>query len=227
MIGAEHGLDLARLSLDFRPNPNPAAGGARGRIEATLDGSFEALYEYLRRVESLRLPLRPDEIALRPDASSENLMLSVSWSAVWGPTPGNSDELSDDDVARLDRFLARKDPPLPERSPFSAPILATSPRSAGDAGPAAVHQPESAPPPSTGVAAAEKPPTLAGFVLARPEVEKDLSRRVLAALKFEGEMHLVQIGDVIGSFRVERIDARDSVVLLDRTTGERLQLFLQ
>ena len=57
-------------------------------------------------------------------------------------------------------------------------------------------------------------PDLTGFVLARPEVERDASRRVLAALRFEGEMHLVRVGDIVGSFRVAQIEARESVTLV-------------
>jgi hypothetical protein len=68
---------------------------------------------------------------------------------------------------------------------------------------------------------------LSGFVLARPELEADVSRRVLAALRFEGELRLLKVGDLVGGFRVERIDAPESVLLVDERTGESLRLFLE
>jgi hypothetical protein len=243
LIGVERGLALDRLSLDFRPDTNPSAGAGRGKIQASLSGSFDALYEYLRRVEALRLPLRPDEIGLRPDSGSESVLLSVSWTAVWGAPdasspPAFSPAFSEEELARLDPWLSRGPSPLPERDLFST-------RRSRNGGPEAVERPvvdavdrpppQSAPVPASGAAGdpvalsvpVANEPSLAGFVLARPELEKDLSRRVLAALRFEGELRLVKIGDVVGSFRVEGIEARESVVLVDRTTGERLQLFLK
>lgn len=227
LIGAERGLDLDRISLDFRPDPNPSAGLSRGRIEASLNGSFDALYEYLRRVEALRLPLRPDELSLRPDSTSDKILLSVSWTALWGGGAGDRDDFSDDEVARLERWLARKQSLPPQRDPFFSHHLAET----GPASMPAVEHPSvgrsEGEPASKDVVDSPGTPTLTGFVLSRPELEKDLSRRVLAAVRFEGELRLVKIGDVVGPFRVERIDARERVVLVDRTTGERLQLFLQ
>jgi hypothetical protein len=37
----------------------------------------------------------------------------------------------------------------------------------------------------------------------------------------------VGVGDVIGSYRVEEIDARDRVLLVHQETGERMELFLE
>jgi hypothetical protein len=71
------------------------------------------------------------------------------------------------------------------------------------------------------------PPRLTGFVIARAELESDVDRRVLAALRFEGELRLVGVGELVGSYRVEEIDARESVVLVHQESGERLELFLQ
>ena len=64
-------------------------------------------------------------------------------------------------------------------------------------------------------------------MIARPELETDVNRRVLAALRFEGELRLVSAGEVVGSYRVEEIDPRESVLLVHRETGERLKLFLK
>jgi hypothetical protein len=69
-------------------------------------------------------------------------------------------------------------------------------------------------------------PKLTGFVIARPELETEVDRRVLAALRFEGELRLLGVGDAIGPYRVEEIDARESILLVDQESGERLKLFL-
>jgi hypothetical protein len=69
-------------------------------------------------------------------------------------------------------------------------------------------------------------PRLTGFVTARPEVESDVRRRVLAAIRFEGELRLLGIGDRVGAYEIEEIDGVASVVLLDSETGERLKLSL-
>jgi hypothetical protein len=50
---------------------------------------------------------------------------------------------------------------------------------------------------------------------------------VLAALRFEGELRLVSVGEVVGSYRVEEIDAKESVLLVHMESGERLKLFLE
>jgi hypothetical protein len=227
LIGAERGLDLHRLNLDFRPDDDPSAGAGRGKIQASLSGSFAAICEYLRRVEALRLPLRPDDVALRLE-SSEQIALSVSWTALWGSGGGIGNEISEDDVARLDRWLAREASPPPERNLFSARSAEMPPAPPAVDRARPLDEESKSAVASTGAVEIEAPtPTLAGFVLARPEVEKDLSSRVLAALRFEGEIRLVKIGDVIGGFRVERIDARESVILVDRTTGERRKLLLE
>ena len=66
-----------------------------------------------------------------------------------------------------------------------------------------------------------------GFVLARPELEQDVARRVLAALRYEGEMWLVGKGDRVGSFVVESVDARESVTLRHQSSGETKVLRLE
>jgi hypothetical protein len=49
---------------------------------------------------------------------------------------------------------------------------------------------------------------------------------VLAALRFDGELRLLGVGDPIGPYRVEEIDARESILLVDQESGERLKLYL-
>jgi hypothetical protein len=50
---------------------------------------------------------------------------------------------------------------------------------------------------------------------------------VLAALRFEGELRLVGVGEVVGNYRVEEIVARESVFLVHQESGERLELLLR
>ena len=64
-------------------------------------------------------------------------------------------------------------------------------------------------------------------MLARPELERDVARRVLAALRFEGEVRLFQVGDAVGDYVVEAIEARESVTLARRSDGRRLRLVLE
>ena len=70
-------------------------------------------------------------------------------------------------------------------------------------------------------------PVLTGFVLARPELEPDVRRRVLAALRYAGELRLVGVGDTSGGDVVERMEARDSVTLTHADTGEHIRLTLE
>jgi len=72
--------------------------------------------------------------------------------------------------------------------------------------------------------AERKRPVLTGFVLARPELEPDVRRRVLAAIRYQGELRLVKVGDTMGEYRVERMEARESVTLTRADTGEVIRL---
>ena len=219
LIGAERGLGIDRISLDFRPEPNAKRSGG-GKIHASLGGSFDAVYHYLDRVESLRLPLAPEEVTLRPDTTGR-ILLTTRWTALWdfdrGREPG---VFQAGDLERLGRWLTTPAGPGPNRDPFSR---AEPPRTAGlrATAPMVEARPADAP------VAARPLPQLAGFVLARPELETDVSLRVLAALRFQGELKLSKVGDVVGGFRVERIEARESVLLVDEETGERLELRLE
>jgi hypothetical protein len=223
LIAAERGLDVDRISLDFRPSSSPPAGFVGGGVGATLRGSFRALHEYLGRVEAFRLPLAAEEITLRSEDNGRAL-LTIRFQAIWRiERPVDPMELTPGEVARLSAWLASEDVSargLPGRHPFQrrADLAALAPRAA----------PEPPPPPEQSSAGYEpETPVLSGFVLARPELEADVSRRVLAALRFEGELRLLKVGDLVGGFRVERIDAPESVLLVDERTGEAFRLFLE
>jgi hypothetical protein len=224
LIASERGLDVDRISLDFRPESSLPEGRVGGAIDANLVGSFDAVYEYLRRVEMLRLPLSAGEYTLRGDPDGR-LLLTVRYRALWELERGaGGQELSPSDVALLELWLSDDSEPPPERNPF-AEATARFP-----AAPEPM-EPVAAPPEPDVIEPArdvpESLPRLSGYVLARPELEADVSSRILAAIRFEGELRLVKVGDSLGPYRVERIAARERVVLVDERTGERLELSLE
>jgi len=227
LLGAERALDIDRFSLEFRPAQDAPKGQESGRISANLGGSFDAVYDYLGRVEDLRLPLAPQSLSLRADDSGR-ILLAVEWNGLWSGENRTLEELSPSDVARLERFLASEPAPRPARDLFSGGAISTEPADSprlAQQGPA---PPEPSTPPSSGTNEPSSPrPRLTGFIIARSELETDVKRRVLAALRFEGELRLVGVGDVVGSYRVEEIDARESVLLVHQESGERLKLFLE
>jgi hypothetical protein len=222
LIAAERGLDVDRISLDFRPSAS-SPGFAGGGVSANLQGSFRALYAYLGRVEALKLPLAPEEISMRSE-DGRRALLTIRWRALWGIERSfDPMTLEPSEVARLRSWLARAD--------VSAPLSRHLFRRGAEVDTIEPGVPYEVPsPPDPGIAEPEpepETPLLSGFVLARPELEPDVSRRVLAALRFEGELRLLKVGDVVGGYRVERIDAPDSVLLVDERTGESLRLFLE
>jgi hypothetical protein len=227
LIGAEGGLDIDRLSLDFRPAQDAPKGREGGRVSANLGGSFDAVHAYLHRVEGLCLPLAPEAFSLRAD-DSDRLLLVIEWNGLWGPANGTLEELSPADLAGLESWLAIERNRRPARNLFSeledVPAEPAAPRIIRESSPPLEPPPL---PPSAASLTASFSPRLTGFVIARPELEADVNRRVLAALRFEGELRLVGVGDVVGSYRVEEIDARESVLLVHEESGERLRLFLE
>lgn len=225
LIGAEKALDLSRLSLDFRPAPDAAKGREGGRISASLGGSFDAVHRYLARVESLHLPLAPEAFSLTAEESGR-VLLAVEWNGLWSLPSRDLEELSAADVAQLETWLATEGDPRPVKDLFSegealSPLPPPGPKSSRLAK-VSTSETSGAIEPSL-----PQPPRLTGFVIARPELEKNVGRRVLAALRFEGELRLVAVGETVGRYRVEEIDPRESVVLVHQETGERLKLFLE
>src|SRR3989304_6304643 len=112
LLGAERALDIDRFSLDFRPAQDAPKGREGGRISANLGGSFDAVYDYLGRVEGLRLPLAPEALSLSADDSGR-ILLAVEWNGLWSGENRTLDELSPDDIARLEGWLARGTGPPP------------------------------------------------------------------------------------------------------------------
>jgi hypothetical protein len=226
LLGAERGLDIDRFSLDFRPAQDAPKGQEGGRISANLGGSFDAVYDYLGGVENLRLPLAPEALSLSADDSGR-ILLAIEWNGLWSGENPTLDELTPLDIASLEGWLANEPAPRPARDLFSEGSGSTEP----GAPPPLARESPAPPEPLTlsprGASQPSPPPRLTGFVIARPELETDVNRRVLAALRFEGELLLVGVGEVVGSYRVEEIDARESVLLVHRESGERLKLLLE
>lgn len=226
LIGAERGLAIDRMSLDFRPAPDARGTSEGGRVSANLEGSFDALYAYLDRVERLRMPLAPEAFSLRAEGSGR-VLLAIEWNGLWRLANGTLEDLSRDDLARLEIWLATEGTPPPGRNLFSEGVAPAEPASERLAH-ARFPAPEPLlPPPPAGKEPAALAPRLMGFVIARPELETDVDRRVLAALRFEGVLTLAGVGDSVGGYRIEEIDARESVLLVHQETGERLKLFLE
>jgi len=227
LLGAERGLDIDRFSLDFRPAQDAPNGQEGGRVSADLGGSFDAVYDYLGGVEDLRLPLAPQALSLRADDSGR-ILLAIEWSGLWSGENRSLDELSSSDITRLESWLASEPAPRPARNLFTDGAVSTEPADPPRLTRQSLAPPEPSPASPSGVNEPSSPrPRLTGFVIARPELETNVNRRVLAALRFEGELLLVGVGEVVGSYRVEEIDARESVLLIHEESGERLKLFLE
>lgn len=227
LLGAERGLDIDRFSLDFRPAQDAPKGQEGGRVSANLGGSFDAVYDYLGGVEDLRLPLAPEALSLRADDSGR-ILLAIEWSGLWSGENRSLDELSSSDITRLESWLASEPAPGPARNLFSEGAVSTAPEDSPRLAREIPARSEPPTPSPSGVIEPSSPrPRLTGFVIARPELETNVNRRVLAALRFEGELLLVGVGEVVGSYRVEEIDARESVLLVHQESGERLKLFLE
>lgn len=220
LLSAEQGLGIERLSLDFRPDERIPAGLGGSRVDTSLQGPYDAIYQYLERIEAMFLPLSPENLTLRGDGS--RVTLDVQWTARWplANAAATEPEILAAEVSPLSRWLSRQPPPALERNPFairsSEPPAELMP---------VVEAPEVAPQNSRN----DEPerPTLTGFVLARPELEPDVRRRVLAALRYAGEMHLLMVGETIGTYRIESMEARESVTLMQADTGERIRLTLE
>jgi hypothetical protein len=85
---------------------------------------------------------------------------------------------------------------------------------------AAKSPPRVAPPP-TEEAQGPAGPVLKGFVYSRGVREAPF-----AAIDYEGQMLLVQVGDSVGPYRVESVEAEEGVTLVEEATGEKFQLAL-
>ena len=221
LVEAEQGLSIDRLSLDFRPEEQLPSEFGGSRVHASLRGRFVAIYDYLERIEAMFLPLSPENLTLRGDASS--VTLTVQWAARW-PLVGGSEgalELSPTEVSSLNQWLSAEPRSRPDRDIFSFRGVEAVPSTRVSELPS----PETPQEDQQDAEPAEpERPVLTGFVLARPELEPDVRRRVLAALRYEGEVRLVMVGDTIGAYVVDRMEARDSVTLTRADTGERILL---
>ena len=221
LIGAEQGLGINRLSLEFRPLQASGFPSNGSQVSATLGGSFEGLFDYLDRIESLRLPLAPQELSFQRDVIGA-LELTIRWTALWSEVG----EPAIDTITSMEAWLAREPPPRPGRDPFSATVRKPVPGAPRTVEPLRLEAIEPVGPRSAPTVASEIAPVLIGFVVARPELENDVRRRILAALRYEGEVHLVAVSDRVGEYRVESIEVRERVELLETDSRERVVLEL-
>ena len=229
LIEAERGLAVERLALDFHSAARHPAGLDGNRINASYRGSLDGLFGYLDRVEAAHLPLTTETFSLRSDGGSSRMTLTIRWLALW-PLDVESTPIAllPAEVESLTAWIERPRPLALGRNLFAFADIAPE----QEAQPlATAPEIEAAPPelPETEDVAQQAPPSpeLTGFVLVRPELESEIGRRVLAAMRYEGTVRLVQVGDHIGGYVVMRIDARESVTLADPGTGERLLLRLE
>ncbi len=222
LVRAEQGLSIDRLSLEFRPQERLPAEFGGSSVHASLRGRFEAIYDYLERLELMFLPLSPGNLTLRGDPSG--VTLTIQWAARW-PLAGDEGalELSPTEVSKLTQWLSLEPRARPERDIFSFGVAEVPVEGGSFTREPELVSPEMLVEDPEPEAEPERP-VLTGFVLARPELEPDVRRRVLAALRYQGEVRLVMVGDTIGEYVVDRMEARASVTLTRTDTGELLRL---
>ena len=223
LVASEEGLEIHRMSMDFRPEQDLSAGLGGSHITASLRGSFDAVFKYLTRVEALRLPLSPENLVLRTDNSY--VTLTISWSARW-PKHDVITQMQDRDIERLIQWFSRE----PEVSSGRDLFAVGTTRAAKIVPPLVEQQAE-------GVFEkqaekfdfeAEKIPVLTGFVTSHSESSgTDAGQKVLAALQYDGETRFVVVGDAFGNYVVEQIQERESVTLLNSVDGKRFVLTLE
>ncbi len=227
LVSAETSAAVERLSLELRPDDTAPDSIPGARVQASLQGPFHAVFRYLDAVESLRLALSPESLVLRRVGENGDVAASVRWIARWpkdlaSPPP----EPAAGAVAQLSRWLSRQSSSPSRRDPFGEDRGESTPSDRPLPGPPPSSLPEPVPEPAAPRTPPDRP-VLSGFVLAPPELEPDVDRRVLAALSYEGKVYLTQVGDPVGAgFTVERIVARESVTLIRSADGVRLVLTL-
>lgn len=227
LFEAERGLAVERSALDFRPAGDLPSGFDGNRIQASFQGSLDGLFGYLARIEAMRLPLSTEALGLRNGGTNVNL--AIRWLALWPVDDEAAPEaFPPTEVEPLTVWIDRPPPGNLGRDLFAfAPIVREPEPAPTEREHVAAPTPDVSDDLPREAAPVRPGPELMGFVLARPELEPDVSRRVLAAMRYDDTVRLVKIGDRIGGYVVERIHARESVVLADVGTGERLLLRLK
>ena len=224
LVASEKGLEIRRLSMDFRPEQHLSTGLGGSYITASLRGSFDAVFKYLTRVEALRLPLSPENLVLRTDNSY--VTLTISWSARW-PKHDVVTQLQDRDIEMLGQWFSREPNVSSGRDLFAVGTTriakAVPPLVKRQAAGAFGKQAE-----KKFDFEAQKIPVLTGFVTSPSESSvTDTGQKVFAALQYDGETRFVVVGDVFGNYVVEKIQERESVTLLNSFDGKRFVLTLE
>ena len=223
LVASEKGLEIHRLSMDFRPEQHLSTGLGGSYITASLRGSFDAVFEYLTRVEALRLPLSPENLVLRTDNSY--VTLTISWSARW-PKHDVVTQLQDRDIEMLVQWFSREPNVSSGRDLFAVGTtrVAKTVLPLVERQVAGVFEKEA----EKFNFEAQKIPVLTGFVTSPSESSStDVGQKVFAALQYDGETRFVVVGDAFGNYVVEKIRERESVTLLNSVDGKRFVLTLE
>jgi hypothetical protein len=121
--------------------------------------------------------------------------------------------LSEEKIRHLEKWVKGKDE---NRAPSSLRDIFGKETVAVPSSPPIVSPPPKSPEDPSG-------PVLKGFVFTRGGQG---GSQPLAAIDYEGQMFLVDVGDTVGPYRVESVEAGDAVLLVEEATGEKLELIL-
>jgi hypothetical protein len=234
-LEAEKGLGLRRDALEFRPERTQLPNGFDGvRIRVIEAGRFTDLVTYLHRISHLKVPMVPAEMSLvKATTGAEPLVLSATFSASWPEEAGTGDEgqtavegdrdelgiperLHEEALPRLMQWLQADESsarPLPSRDIFrrGAPV-AVAPTTTAPATPVT----------SEREPFASEQPRLTGFVFGGGRIDEPV-----AAIRFDGRMWLVGVGEQVGPFRVEDMVVGEEATLVHQDSGESLRLTIQ
>ena len=153
------------------------------------------------------------------------LEMIASWLAMWPEAGSPNRALSYDEINSVKAWLSRVEHVQHSRNLFrfvyDEPVTMTPPLLKTHA----VNEPIGLGP-KVGLPKIELP-VLTGFLWARPEQQPEPHKRVAAQLRYQGKGTLVHRGDRVGEFLVHRIDAPDTVTLVNVGTGSEVVLYLE